>query len=139
MEIRLHQHKHKWGLSSKNIEIIVHKVSEKIDLLAASIDIIFTDDDTISTLHQTYLDDPSPTDIITFDLGSDEIEGEIYISVDRAQEQAKRYHVTLAEELTRLIVHGLLHLKGYDDKEKKERKKMKQKEDDLVRLLCREI
>ncbi len=134
MEIRLHQHKAEWGLTTKQIETIILEACKQIDLIAASIDIIFTDDKTISSLHETYLKDPAPTDIITFDLGDDEVEGEIYISVERAREQAAYYRVSVKTELTRLIIHGLLHLKGYDDKEDEQRRVMKQKEDELVKL-----
>ena len=138
MEIRLHRHKEEWGISYRQIENIILETCRIIDLSASSIDIIFTDDSTISSLHGTYLNDSSPTDVITFDLGDDEIEGEIYISVERAKLQAEEYRVTLKEELTRLIVHGLLHLKGYDDREETDRRIMKEKEDALVKLFGKE-
>ncbi len=135
MEIQIHRLDSDWGLSREKIESIIKDICTRIELQPSGIQVIFTNDADISALHQNYLHDPTPTDIITFNLGeNDEIEGEIYISVERAQDQAKVYKVSLAEELTRLIIHGLLHLKGYDDLSDTDRRIMKQKEDELVRL-----
>ncbi|HGY55236.1 MAG TPA: rRNA maturation RNase YbeY [Caldithrix abyssi] len=135
MEIQIHRLDSDWWLSREKIESVVKDTCTRIELQPLSIQVIFTNDADISALHQNYLSDPTPTDIITFNLGeNDEIEGEIYISVERAQDQAKVYKVSLAEELTRLIIHGLLHLKGYDDLSDTDRRIMKQKEDELVRL-----
>jgi rRNA maturation RNase YbeY len=57
------------------------------------------------------------------------VEGEIYISADRADIHAREFEVSLGEEIGRLIIHGMLHLKGYDDQTENERQEMQQKED----------
>lgn len=94
-----------------------------------SLSIIFVNDAFLRKLHSDYLDDDSVTDIMTFNLGSkSEIEGELYISVDRATAHAAEFKVSLAEELTRLVIHGLLHLKGYDDQTAAERQVMRRRE-----------
>jgi rRNA maturation RNase YbeY len=73
---------------------------------------------------------------MTFNLGTKEtIEGEIYISKDRAMDNASRYDVPPEHEICRLIVHGCLHLAGYEDNTEGNRKEMKKKEEDLLSMV----
>lgn len=80
--------------------------------------------------HDTY------TDIITFDLSDDEdsVFGEIYISIDRVLDNAKRFEVSILDELLRVISHGLLHLIGYDDKTKAKKTIMTEQENICIQL-----
>jgi rRNA maturation RNase YbeY len=112
---------------------MINSVIGDVKLEAESLDIIFVDDDTLKEMHREYLDDPTFTDVITFDLGDDGvIEGELYISLDRAREQADTYGVPYFTEINRLIIHGILHLKGYDDLTDELRREMKIVENRLV-------
>lgn len=91
----------------------------------ADVSVILVNDDEILELNTKYLHHNYTTDVITFPLDEGKkVEGEIYISVDTAREQAKEYLVTFINELTRLAIHGTLHLVGYDDATKKERLQM---------------
>jgi probable rRNA maturation factor len=90
----------------------------------AEIRIIFVDDREIHDLNTKFLGHDYPTDVITFPFDEENLEGEIYISVDTAQRQAADYGVTLGNELRRLAVHGALHLAGYDDDTDEKRAKM---------------
>jgi len=85
---------------------------------AINIEVDFVDKETIGALHRDFLQDPSETDVITFDLGmTPEARrmAAIVICVPVAQKYAEQYGVSLREELLRLIIHGALHLLGYDD------------------------
>lgn len=81
-------------------------------------------------LHAEWFDDNAPTDVITFDLGgrsqkaSREIDGEIIICPAIAKKQAAAFDVPLRDELLRYVVHGCLHLCGYDDRRTADAKKM---------------
>jgi probable rRNA maturation factor len=109
--------------------------AEKVKLPAESITVIFVGDEELTRMHGEFLDDPTPTDVITFDLGEEgAVEGEIYISTERAAEQATQYGVSHTEELMRLIIHGLLHLAGFDDLEEEARSEMKRHEDYYVQM-----
>ncbi|MGB2403139.1 MAG: rRNA maturation RNase YbeY [Akkermansiaceae bacterium] len=73
------------------------------------VEVNFVDDDTIADLHLQFMQIPGPTDVITF------AHGELHISVETAQSQARDYANDFERELMLYIVHGLLHLAGYDD------------------------
>lgn len=76
------------------------------------------------------------TDIVTFDNSESnkEIEGDIFISVDRVKDNAMENRVSFENELSRVLAHGLLHLLGYADKTEQERKVMREKEDACISL-----
>lgn len=76
------------------------------------------------------------TDIITFNYNPSktEIEGEIYISIDRVRENAKSFETDFQTELNRVIIHGVLHLIGYNDKTKAQKATMREKEDTYLSL-----
>ena len=113
--------------SIDNLNIIKSIISlEKMD--CKSVAIILVTDEKLRNMHEEYLDDPEQTDVITFNLGDEQIEAEIYISVDRAIDQSKQFNVTLENELKRLLVHGLLHLAGYDDHSSAEIEIMRERE-----------
>lgn len=98
-------------------------------LPASEIAVILIDDEYLRTLHRDFLNDDTFTDVMTFNLGGEDgIEGEIYVSVDRAKHYAAEFNVAPAEEVARLIIHGLLHLNGFDDQTTEEREKMREME-----------
>ncbi len=90
----------------------------------------FCSDGFILELNNNALKHNYYTDIITFELNNknENIEGDIYISVDRVKENAKIVKESFTDELHRVIIHGVLHLCGYKDKSSKESKKMREKE-----------
>ena len=97
------------------------------------IHVILVNDEYITDLNRRYRHVEGSTDVLAFDLGSSErsdgeAEGEIYVSLDRAQRQAMDLNIPMAEESVRLIVHGLLHLSGYDHEKGGEAKKRMLKE-----------
>lgn len=106
-----------------------------------SLHYIFCSDEYLLTINQEFLQHDTYTDIVTFELSDnpDITEGEIYISIDRVQENAKKFAVTENYELHRVIFHGALHLSGYRDKSRKESALMREKEDENLRLYFPEI
>jgi rRNA maturation RNase YbeY len=93
----------------------------------------------MAEINQEYLQHEGSTDIITFDYGdpATHLHGELFISLDDAERQAHEFNTTWQTELTRYVIHGILHLAGYDDLEPVARKKMKQAENRLVRQVAR--
>jgi probable rRNA maturation factor len=109
------------------------KIIEIENLPIEELRIIFVDKNYLRKLHKKYLNDPSDTDVMTFDLSDKKnLEGEIYINPKQAQENANFYSVSLQEEIARLIIHGLLHLRGFRDHTPSEREKMRELENKYI-------
>jgi probable rRNA maturation factor len=92
-------------------------------------------------LNETFLQHEGSTDVITFDYaergGKGTLHGEIFVCVDEAILQARRFRTSWQSEVVRYFVHGTLHLLGYDDHRAAARRKMKREENRLVRKLSR--
>ena len=109
---------------------------------AARLNIALVGDDQISQLHQQHLECEGPTDVLTFDLSDDQvpfkdslaIEGEIVISVHTARRESKERGHSLEAELCLYVVHGLLHLIGFEDGDPRSAARMHEEEDKLLTL-----
>ncbi len=94
-----------------------------------SLSFLFVDDDEMLKYNKKHLQHESYTDVITFDSSVDKkIAGDIIISLERVNDNAKFYQVSYNYELQRVMAHGLLHLLGYNDKNKEEKKIIRKKE-----------
>lgn len=99
------------------------------------INIIFCSDNYILDINQRFLSHDYFTDIITFDYcEGDKLSGDLFISVDSVKENSIQYGTEFNDELNRVMVHGILHLIGYDDHTKAQQKQMRQKEDYYLSL-----
>ena len=92
---------------------------------------VLVDNERIQELNARFLGRNWPTDVIAFPMEADgdDVWGEIYVCEDQAKEQASEYGVSYEEELIRLVIHGILHLLGYDDGDEQSRSKMVDRED----------
>lgn len=99
------------------------------------INYVFTGDAYLHRMNVEYLNHDTLTDIITFPYSEgSEIQGDIFISIDRIRENAVQFGVAFEEELRRVMAHGALHLCGYLDKTAEEKKLMSAKEDEALLL-----
>lgn len=97
---------------------------------------VFCDDNYLHKINLEFLDHDTYTDIITFDYSiGNEVISEIYISVDRVSENAKKYSQTFENEMHRVMIHGVLHLCGYKDKLAEDKQIMRDKENHYLSLL----
>ena len=95
-----------------------------------ALNVIFCDDDFLHDVNLRYLQHDTLTDIITFPYSQDiDIQGDIFISVERVRENASQFEASFQEELRRVIIHGVLHLCGLGDKSPEEQKEMREAED----------
>lgn len=102
---------------------------------AGEIAYVFTSDDSLLKINQKYLNHDTYTDIISFDYSEDQsVSGEIYISIERVRDNALKYSVDSIKELHRVMVHGILHLCGFSDKESDSKDIMTGKEDYYLSL-----
>jgi rRNA maturation RNase YbeY len=114
----------------------IDKSIQSEDKKAGELNIIFCSDDYLHKINLEYLNHDTFTDIITFDNSEEEdsIEGDLFISIERVQENARDIGVSFEEELARVMIHGVLHLIGYKDKSPEESQKMRAKEDHYLSL-----
>lgn len=98
---------------------------------------IFCSDEYLLQINKEHLDHDYYTDIITFDNSEsqEEIESDLFISIDRVKENAQNLDHSFDHELHRVMIHGLLHLFGFHDKTEEEKKVMREKEDHCLSLL----
>lgn len=99
---------------------------------ALPVSLLLTDDAEIAAIHGEHLDDPTPTDVISFDLGD---EAELVVSVETARRVARQHGHTARAELALYVVHGLLHCCGYDDLRARDRARMRSAERDVLARL----
>jgi probable rRNA maturation factor len=96
----------------------------------ACVSVICIDSRRCRRLNRTFLGHDYTTDVLTFPLEEGlNVEGEIYVNVDKARQQAREYKVRFTHELARLVIHGALHLAGYDDNVPAGARRMKNLED----------
>lgn len=121
--------------SLDNEEIVIEwllAVAEKHKRSLSNLEYVFCTDEELLEINKQYLNHDYYTDIITFPMSSDPLEACIYISIDRVKENAEHYETAFVDELHRVLVHGLLHLLGHNDKTNEENKAMRKAEDDCL-------
>ncbi len=113
----------------------IKTVTEKEKHQLGTINYIFCTDDELLEINIRHLNHNTLTDIITFDYTEGEtISSDIFISVDRVAENAKKFSVSFEEELHRVMIHGVLHLCGYKDKSKADAELMRKKENGALKI-----
>jgi len=122
--------------NEENLISWIEKVISKDDFKVDEINYIFCDDEYLHKLNVQFLNHDTLTDIISFDnsIGKT-LSGDIFISVERVKDNAKDFGNTFVEELTRVIIHGVLHFMGFKDKSEEEAKEMRNQENKALTLL----
>ena len=110
---------------------IVKREGKKV----GDINIIFCSDEYLLEVNKKYLNHDYYTDIITFNYNTEKINGDLFISVDRVNENEKTLNVPRETEMNRVMAHGVLHLLGYKDKTEKEEKEIREKENIYLEVL----
>lgn len=129
-----HAHRH---LDEHLLRRLIRHVAAEEHGTLGTLSVVLADHDTVHTLNREYLDHDYVTDVLSFDLSDtpERIEGEIYVDLDTAAERHHEFSATFEEEACRYVVHGLLHLFGYDDRTPAERATMRRLEDAYLAAL----
>jgi probable rRNA maturation factor len=119
----------------RNIKKLIEKVIRGENKIPGDLIFILTNNKVVRKLNKEFLKHNYNTDVISFDWDGDEnINGEIYISVETVKLNSLNYKVSYKSELVRVIVHGVLHLCGYNDKSIKEKEEIRRREDYWLRI-----
>ena len=116
----------KFSYNPESISSLVLQIFKDKKVKLNELSIILTDSISLSKLKKKYFNVNQFTDVIAFNLNNEKdcIEGEIYISIDDVKENAKIYSESFENEFKRVIIHGSLHLMGFDDSTEDEKKTM---------------
>ena len=131
----------KFTFNTDIIKNLVSKILSSSKFKKHHIDLIFTKKEYLSKLKKEYFKVDQFTDVIAFNLEdeNEDIDGEIYISIDNVLENSKLFKTSFNNEFSRVFIHGILHLLGYDDNNKKNIKIMRALEDKYLLNLSEEI
>lgn len=115
----------------EELKTLALKVLEEEDH-SGEVNIILTHDEKLRALNKEFRNKDKTTDVLSFPWHDEDFLGEIYISEPQVRRQAPRFDNTFENELKRMFIHGLLHLCGYDHMEAKERKEMRNREEEIL-------
>tara|TARA_Y100000748_G_scaffold303237_1_gene307732 strand:- start:3065 stop:3496 length:432 start_codon:yes stop_codon:yes gene_type:complete len=122
-------------LNSKRLKKWLLDCAIRYNVEIERLSIFFVDNKRIHQLNRKFLNHDYATDILTFPYKSTkEIEAEIFISIEKASENAINFSQTIENELIRLISHGFLHLNGYCDSTQDQKRRMSKKEDEMINM-----
>lgn len=112
------------------------KIATNAGFKIKGLNYVFCSDEYLYQMNRDYLKHDSYTDIITFDNSEKkgDIEGDIFVSIDRVRENAKTHTQEVETEMNRVLAHGLLHLMGYKDKTQEEVAIMRLKEEESIKM-----
>ncbi len=117
-----------------NLKHWIKKIIELEKKKLGQLNFVFTSDDELLKINLEYLKHNTYTDIITFDYCENStINGDILISIERVIDNAKKFGIDFEIELKRVLIHGVLHLCGYNDKTKKDSELMRKKENEALK------
>ncbi len=125
------------SIEQNNTSLWLQQVADKEGRIIEEINFIFCSDDYLLKINNKYLQHNYYTDIITFDNSDDEqhsLQGDVFISIDRVKENSITMGTSFEDEISRIMVHGLLHLIGYNDKTEEDKKTMSAKENAYLSL-----
>lgn len=123
MEIK-YLNQEEFGIDTKAFSAYLKKLEKATPLQAGLLNVVFVNDKYIRALNKAYRGKDKATDVLSFPYYEGDLVGEVYLSVETAKRQAKDHKHNLEDELIKLIVHGILHVHGFDHEKDEDYRKM---------------
>lgn len=131
MEVK-YLNQEEFGIDTAPFLSYTEKLGKAIVLMGGVLNVVFVNDKYIRALNKAYRGKDKVTDVLSFEYGPDDLVGEVYVSVETAERQAKEYKHSASDELIRLIIHGILHIHGYDHEKDEDYRKMLKVEKEVL-------
>ena len=124
------------SINSNNLKIYCEEVLNYKGYKSCSVSLIFINEEELKEMKNKYFQQNLYTDIIAFNLNNknEDLEGELYLSIEIIEHNAKLYNVSLEDEIKRVVAHGILHLIGYEDDTESSKREMTQNENSCIKL-----
>ena len=136
MKIFFHKESVSFPLDTSLINNWIENAVLSLGYSLKNLSFVFCDDEYLKNINVKYLGHDYYTDVISFDYSTEEgLVGDVFISIERVRENANNFKVSFNEELFRVIIHGVLHLCGFDDKTNKEIKEIRKQENHFLSLI----
>lgn len=124
------------SLDEETLEALIDHVLDAEGATLVHVSVVLSTHETVRHLNEAYLDHDYNTDVLSFSLqekeSSDTVEGEIYVDLDTAAERHEEFDTSFDREAYRYVIHGVLHLIGYDDADKEGQEAMRTREDECL-------
>jgi len=122
------------SINKRAVHSLISSLKKEFSLTISFLSISFINSAKLLEINKEYLNHDYETDVITFNYSKEpsDIDGEILISFEEAKFNAKKFNVSYGEELSRLVIHGMLHLLNFDDNNEENKKIMKRMENKLI-------
>jgi probable rRNA maturation factor len=143
MEVLIDNRQKKYKISRTTVQQKTTDILNALDYHDAELSILIVDDPQIAILNKKYLRRNGPTNVIAFPMRTEqfsninpELLGDVVISIETAEKEGKSIGISMEERFTQLLVHGILHLLGYDhEKSEQEADKMEKKSEEILKLI----
>ena len=137
MKIFFHKESVSFPLDTSLINNWIENAVLSLGYSLKNLSFVFCDDEYLKNINVKYLGQDYYTDVISFDYSTEEgLVGDVFISIERVRENANNFKVSFNEELFRVIIHGVLHLCGFNDKTDKEIKEIRKQENHFLSLIA---
>lgn len=122
------------SINKRLVHTLISSLKNEYDLTISFLSISFVNSKELRKINRVYLNHDYETDVVTFSYSKNDkdVDGEILISFEEARYNARKFKVSPSKELCRLVIHGMLHLLNYEDKDVKSKKIMKKEENKLL-------
>ncbi len=143
-KIKIKNLNRRFKLNERYLGKIIRQILSRLDARPLDLEVVFLDNRKIRSLNRKYRNRDRATDVLSFGIGTREfgsaaLLAEICVSIDKAYVNSKAFGTEFEKELILYVIHGILHLAGYNDRKAKDKARMEKKQEEILTFLCRKL